>query len=233
MQNRNSDDDIAITTRMICHWLMRMLCCVLPCGSGKAVNLFSTKITMHTRAPSHADIVEMRNSIRHEAGQSYDRERDYMTKKHLEAVHKSRLIVGSLASLDVKSALKLMKAPPGCAWLPVCVENVFDEGRYYQVRAKGALIAQRVERTNLLVLHNDALAREILSYPLKTANGVGLERYLKTHWVPPSSKPICMCRNGCGKKCPCRLAGHGCGTDCHPAYYKKYPSCKNYKGEMD
>jgi hypothetical protein len=187
-----------------------------------------------TRRATQQDIAKRRDIIQKKAGKAYDKERDYMDRKRRDALNETRLVVGSLCMLHIKNALRTLKAPFGSSWLPVCVENVFADQSSYQVRAKGSLISQPIKRDCLTKIDNDALQKEILSCPLKNFEGMGLERYLKTYWVWKNDTPMCNCKNGCKtNSCPCRVAGHGCGTHCHPAYYKKHPCCKNYKGELD
>ena len=67
---------------------------------------------------------------------AYKKERDYMQKKQIQEINKSRIIVGSPVSLNVAAILGRIQAPKGCKWLPaVVVENCLSNG-WYQVRVK-------------------------------------------------------------------------------------------------
>jgi hypothetical protein len=195
------------------------------------------KITKYEIVPgSQAQVMLERQRTRRTADAAYEAERDCMERKRQQELRKTRLVTGSLASVNVAGALpnSFGKAPFGCSWLPVIVENVLRDGFQYQVRAKGALIKELIRRESLLAVSNEALQKEISAAPMRTHVPMSLRAYLGTYWMPASGKPTCNCRNGCKTdRCPCKVAGFGCGADCHPTWYKRNKVCKNYKGELD
>lgn len=174
-----------------------------------------------------------RRSIAADATREYRKERDYMETKRTEELQKVKMIPGSLAVLRVAEALARPSKPipPDCKRIAVLIENVFDDANYYQVRGKGFLIKQKIARKHLIPIVNDHLQQELKYDRLRSADPIPLEEYLHAvHTGMHSKRPICHCKSGCGTtKCVCRVMGFKCGSDCHPAYYKKHAACKNYK----
>eukprot|EP00954_Amorphochlora_amoebiformis_P027116 1383423-Amorphochlora_amoeboformis.AAC.1 len=136
----------------------------------------------------------------------------------------NQLHTGELALLLVSRVLGKRKTPKGCENIPVMIENVLHGGNYYQVRAEGALI-NRLIRDALMAIENNRELKSKISYAkLLDSSGMSIEGYCKRVLLPVPQAPTCYCTSGCKtNRCPCRLAGFKCGTDCHPAYYKLHP----------
>lgn len=180
------------------------------------------------------DVIARRDATRQKSEAAYNRERDYMEEKRIMELKKMKLFIGTLVQLDVTRILKRSYGSYGCKWVPAIIENILVDGYHYQVRVKGALVSQPVKRDHMTVLRNPILQAEINNFPMKTVKSMDLWIYVKTHWFPVNEMPTSNYRHGrCRSKCPCRLAGHGCSTKCHPAHYKNYPCCDNYKNNKD
>lgn len=175
------------------------------------------------REQKHKDITTAFNA-------SYNKERDYREKVYQRDLQRMRLVVGSLAMLNVAAALNVGHVQAGRKGIPVVVQNVFDEGVLYGIKAKGALIKERVNRGSLHLMVNESLRTEIEQSPLTTFARLTIREYLAQYWVTPTSAPACKCNGGCKtNSCPCRAVGFKCGALCHKNYYTRHGTCKNYK----
>lgn len=174
-------------------------------------------------------------SLHDRSKSAYNKERDRMEKRHEEEMGRSYIVPGTLALVMVRDALaeKRQRPPLGCVAVPVIIENRFGDGRRYryQVKANGTLLTNHIKREHLIIQNNDLLKKEIETSSVRDAKGMSLLEYCHACWMPRSLRPRCECKNGCKKthRCQCRKAGFKCGTDCHPAYYKRHCGCSNYK----
>lgn len=157
---------------------------------------------------------------------AYMQEREYMRQKHEDEKIRSGLVIGSLVYVDVAKQLRKSRVQWYMRRIPAVIVNIVKDDTLYQVKAKSSLIKTLIRRDAMLVVHNDALRIEIDESAMKDAKGLDLENYRKSMWLATDSRPICSCRGKCDtNKCPCRVKGFRCGTDCHSkAYYAKHTS---------
>lgn len=171
-----------------------------------------------------------RAKINANADKHYNAERDYRQRVVDKHIRESKLVVGSLAMLQVARALRVSRVHSGCKSFPVIIENILNDGRMFAVKAKFALIKERIRREDLILRVNEILRTEIETSPLRSFDRLTIREYLNSYWITPVQAPHCRCTGGCARQsCPCRVSGFKCGADCHPVYYERHGCCKNYK----